>query len=355
LPASTPSTTATGVSPGAPTATPTVAPATARARETCQKAIVKGSQTFVAKRLKRLDRCANGILTCIQTIADAAKRTKCIAAAGAKCTSTLDAVAADERVFRDRVVSACGAPLAATDLVAAGGLGYGTLAATCGTALDTPAALADCVVTREACEVDRLFGAEAPRAAELMDLAGVAADRQAVLACLPGSGGTGADVDLEGTAGKALAKCGKTVTKTATTFVRAELGAFARCALRSFPCTQSKQNDPTCAAKADRACAKALAAIAARRSAVAPAVRKTCGDPPLAYDLLRAPTGANLDALGTECSAAGVTELGTLAAYESCLVQQHACRIATLVGLAVPRLAELVGTPPFPFPPAPCP
>ena len=110
------------------------------------------------------------------------------------------------------------------------------------------------------------------------------------------------------------------------------------------------------APKAAAGCAKDLAKIPAVHVKVGPAIAKKCGAPLLDYDVLRQPAAADLDALAAECALAGVPTITNLGDYTSCLERQHACRVTTLLRVAMPRAVPLIEAldPPFAFP-APCP
>jgi hypothetical protein len=345
-PTTVPSATATPVGAATPD------PAAAKSIEKCQKALLAGARTFAGKKLKGLDKCANGILKCIQTVADAVKRDACVAGARTKCTAAIDAIVGAEAKLRSAVAAKCGTIPPA--FVAGGeGLGYGSLAADCGD-VDGAEAVADCLVGRSSCELDRLFAAAEPRAGELIAFAAVPPDRRAALACLPDHGGTGADLDLESTTGKALAKCETAIKKASAKLVRGESAALAKCALRLFACAQTKRDDVACPGKATAGCAKDVQKVAAARLAVGPALEKKCGASLLDFDLVRQPAGANLDALASECTQAGMPQLADLDDYASCVVRQHDCRTATLLRVAMPRAVPLIEAaalnPPFAFP-----
>ena len=334
-----------------PVAAPTPDPAAAKAIEKCQKALVGAGRGFAGKTLKGLDGCANGVLKCIQTVADDGKRTACVAAARAKCTTAIDKIVAERAKLRAAVLAKCAAvPL---DFVTgADGLGYGALAACDDTS--SLAAVADCVVAESACALERVFAVAEPRAGELLRFAEIPPDRGAALACLPDFGGTGQDVDLEATSGKAIAKCETAIKKASSTVLRGELGALAKCAGKLLTCTLTKRGDAACPGKAAAACGKDLAKIEGLRAKVGPAIAKKCAAPLAGFAVLREPAAANLDALAGECAGAGVATLASLDDYAACVVRQHACRATTLLRAAMPRAISLIDAaavvPPFAFP-----
>ena len=62
----------------------------------------------------------------------------------------------------------------------------------------------------------------------------------------------------------------------------------------------------------------------------------------MAYATLRAADAANLDGLGAACAAVGVPALASLADYQQCVVRADTCRVASLLAVQAPRVAELL-------------
>lgn len=313
-------------------------PAAAKNADACQKNILKAGAAFVTHKLARLDKCVDGLFACTQTKpADVACRTK----AATRCAAAFAAIAKDEAKYVDTVVKKCGA-LSSADLLAAAGLGADQLTAECAGAFTTPVtdvgALAACLARQHECRVEQIFDVDEPRSRELLDAAGVSL---AAITCFVdhlGSGGPAGNADL----GKTLERCAAAIKKAGRTFTAAKLRGLSSCVQRVFTCVQRKQEDPACIDKAATACTKALAKVEVAKTKLAPAVDKRCAGTVVAFTTLRDDSGANLDALAGECAAFGVSPVSTLAAYESCVLAQHACRAEDLLRFQAPRAAELL-------------
>ena len=96
--------------------------------------------------------------------------------------------------------------------------------------------------------------------------------------------------------GKAIQACAAAITKTATGFIVKKLASLTKCVDKVFACIQTKPGDAPCLTKADAACGKEAAKIAAERAKVGPAIDKKCGGIDFNVNL-RPPRAANLDAL----------------------------------------------------------
>ena len=96
---------------------------------------------------------------------------------------------------------------------------------------------------------------------------------------------------------------------------------------------------PPCLGKADAACSKEAAKIAAERAKVGPAIDKKCGGIDFNVNL-RPPRAANLDAL--VATLPGSDTLSTLASYETALRLNHECAAESLLGAIAPRAAGLL-------------
>jgi hypothetical protein len=131
--------------------------------------------------------------------------------------------------------------------------------------------------------------------------------------------------------------------QTATKFVVAKVRDLTSCASAILTCDLTKPGDASCLAKASSACAKNLAKIDDAASKVSPAVDKRCDGGAINFDALRAPTGANLDALAAQCAAFGVPALNSIADYDTCLLRQHTCSGEELARFEIARVEELLG------------
>lgn len=315
--------------------------------------------TFTNRKLRSLEKCATGILRCIQTVPEDTERAACVAKGAARCSREIDKVAVEEAKRRSVVAATCGSPpLTGTDLTEQAGLGYGAIIPSCEPPVESASDVARCVLAGSGCEADRVFGAQQPRARDLMQFAQVPAERLATLSCLPSRGGQGEDLDLETTTGRAVTRCTATITRTASALANSTLQTLGRCHNKVFRCEQSKRFDERCLATARALCENGLRRIEAKRTSLGPGIDKACGASALAFDALSSPHGAFLSALAGECADLGVTDLAGLDDYRTCLVRQHHCRVAALLRLATPRGAALLSSlgldPSRAFPPGLC-
>jgi hypothetical protein len=347
----TPSPSATITPSGPPSATPTpnANPLTAKAADKCQRAITKAGTTFKAKRLKSLDKCANGVLHCIQ---EKASDPTCLPKATVTCSGELIGTFASLQAdFQDAVSSKCeGVGLTIVDLLDTDTLGFGNVQGACatlGSPLTDIAAVSACVLAQHECGAEQLFELQEPRAGEMIDLVRAQGGTFAPLTCLTDHGPGGATADPK-TLGKAVEKCEAQMKASGTKFLVAQLKALTTCAAGVLTCDVTQQGDSGCLAKASSSCTKGLAKVGTEAGKVGPAIDKRCGASAINFDALRAPTGANLDALAGECAALGVPAINSIADYETCLIRQHTCHGEDLTLFEVPRAEELLGaiTPP---------
>jgi hypothetical protein len=365
----TPSATATVAGSATPTATPSGRPnipdlQEAAAAAKCQDAIKKGGWTFVAKKLKSLDKCANGIFKCLQTAVDTSAQDACVTKAAGKCPAAFAKIAAAEGKLRALIAKACSAATVPfDDILAAEGLGFDALAETCatsGTPLNDISDVADCVVRQHECRVEQIFEVQEPRAAELLRRAHVSLGPDA---CLVDHGDGGVAGDPR-TIGKALDTCQGAIKKAASKFATTRLKSLEKCVDAVFTCVQTKPDprDPSGSSpcltlpKARESCRKDLAAIVDAEATFRNTLQSRCGGIPFA--ILGAPSGSNLVALLDECSDLGVSSLDSFAAYVECAFRQHECRVDELLLFETPRAAELLallGDPAFTLPSCPAP
>lgn len=334
---------ATPTTPATPRPVPTFAGglagvARAKAAVACQRAIIKAGAQLVGARLGNLGNCGRAVQRCIQTRpGDPA----CLDKASARCRGALTALATADHKHAAAVRKRCGGTLALADVLAPAGLGYGNLA--CG---DEDAAVLDdlvgCVVGEHACRGAALFELLQPRAKELLRLPGMNAATLDTLVCLPDHGGDGAAVGDPGGQGKVVDACTTAMVKAGTTFVKKRLARLAKCADGIFTCVQLAPDDGACLAKARAKCAQGDAKSAGEERALGSAVTNRCREDVIAYATLRAARAANLDALAAACAAVGVPTLDALADYQQCVVRADACRVAGVLAVEVPRLAELL-------------
>jgi hypothetical protein len=312
----------------------------AKAVVKCQKTLGKAGTSFALKKQKLLVSCIAGVQKCLQLKpADAG----CVPKVSTKCAKSVAKIPALETKVAAAVGKACGAPLTSNDLTAVVGLGYDAERAICDdfnvSTIASAADVALCLARRHECAVERLLGLEAPRARELLALAGV---NPAGFGCIAdGADGGGLGIG-DATRGKALTKCEKAVEKSAATFVKQRLGGLQKCIDAVTKCVQQKPNDGACATKAQAKCAKLGAKLDGAQGVAAKAraaIAKACiGNP---ADVLAA-AGLGHGSAAAYCSAIGVPSLATVANVAECLVRDHRCRVAHLLDAEIPRAGELL-------------
>ncbi len=303
----------------------------------CQQAIGKGGVSFLTARLKQLDACTVGILKCIQTKPDDAA---CVTKASAKCAALRGAATAARAKLLASVQAKCGSTLVSTDdLRAQTGLGYVGLDGDCTAELGHPPAnvadVAECIARRYVCGSGNIYGTEAPRAGELQRVAGVAPEAGG---CLPDFTGDGEGVG-DVVQGKALHACAAAITKASAGFLTKKLASLTKCVDKVFACIQTKPDDAECLTKANAACGKEAAKIAAARAKVGPAIDKKCGGIDFNVNI-RPQRAANLDALATTLP--GADTLSTLTSYQTALRLNHDCAAESLLRAIAPRAEALL-------------
>jgi len=356
----TPSPSATITPSGAPSSTPTpqANPLTAKAADKCQRAITRAGSVFMAKRLKSLDKCANGVLHCVQ---EKASDPSCMPKAIVTCNDEMiGTLAALQSAFDDGIAGKCeGVGLTIADVLDPDQLGFAGVQAECanlGSPLNDIGAVSVCILAQHECEAEQVFEVQEPRAGEMLDLVRTQGGTFPAPTCLVDHGPAGATSDPK-TLGKAVDKCEAKMKAAGTKFLLAKLGGLTTCAAGVLTCDLTKPGDAGCLSKASSACTKGLAKIDDEADKVGPAIDKRCGAAAINFDALRAPTGANLDALAPECATFGVPAINSIADYETCLIRQHICHGEELTRFEVPRAEELLGliTPPAALHSAFCP
>ncbi|MBP1690394.1 MAG: hypothetical protein H6Q34_967, partial [Deltaproteobacteria bacterium] len=228
-------------------------------------------------------------------------------------------------------------------LFGATGLGYDGLDTDCtaelGHAPANVADVAECLASRYTCRASGLYDTQAPRAGELRGfaarLAGVEPEADG---CLPDHGGDGEGIG-DAVQGKAIQQCAAAITKSASGFIVKKLASLAKCVDKVFTCIQTKPGDGPCLVKADAACGKEGAKIAAERAKVGPAIDKKCVGIDFGVNL-RPPLAVNLAALVTTLP--GADTLDTLTNYEAALRLRHECAAEELLRVIAPRAEVLL-------------
>ena len=310
-------------------------PAAAKQAAGCQQAIGKAGTTFAATTLKSLDKCYDGLFTCVQTKPG---DQGCIAKAVAKCAAGVDTKGPQARLKLAAAVAKKCTRFA--DLTSAAGLGYADLASECqidfGTTLTDVASVAECVRAQHECLAELALGVAMPRAGQLS--ADLAVPTRAG-SCIVNRGGSGDVGDPKGL-GKTLASCQKSLKQSGAKLVAARLKNLGKCVRTAFGCAQTKPGDAKCTAKAQAACDTAIGSdIPKAETKAAAAIGKKCL--PVFVDV--GPANAlNVGALASTCQAVGVDSLATLDDLVRCVLRQHTCSAEEQLRFAVPRAAALL-------------
>ena len=210
-------------------------PVAAKQAATCQQAIAKAGTAFAAATFKSLDKCYDGLFTCVQT---KPSDQGCVAKAVAACAAAVDTKAPQARLkLAAAIAKKC---TSFADLTNVDGLGYGAIAGECqnkfGTKLADVASVAECVGAEHECLAERAFGVAMPRAGQLA--ADLAVPTRAG-SCLVNRGGSGDVGDPKGL-GKALAGCQKALKQSGAKLVAAKLKSLGKCVTIAFGCAQTK-------------------------------------------------------------------------------------------------------------------
>ncbi len=337
--------------PATPSPTPNANPLTAKAANKCQNGIKRAGAVYTAKRLKSLDKCANGVLKCVQ---EKPGDSKCLDSATIACSGEMIGKRGSlEADFRDALASKCeDEGLTVADLLDPDTLGFDGIASECAAILGSSVAsigdIADCVLAQHECTAERIFGAEEPRAGELLTLVRNRGASFDAPPCLADFGAAGA---VDAPLNKAVDKCEGQIKSAGSKFAIAKLRSLERCIDALLSCDVVKPGDSSCLAKASSTCSRELAKIETEAAKMGPSIDKRCSADSLAFGVLAGTDGANLDALTPTCADLGVSPLDSLAAYETCLFRQHSCEAEELLRFEAPRSEELLSqlSPPVPL------
>lgn len=320
------------------TPTPLALPNTflAKGATKCQRTIAKVGAKLVSDRLKALGVCANGALRCAQSKAG---EPSCLSKAATSCDKKLAALASSAVKRRTAIVKDC-AIVGLEEMRIENGLGYEALTQACalqGSQSGSTEGIADCVLRLHACSVDRLFGAQLPRAGTLLEDTGLSSQRWEELPCLPrGTDGGGGDGTFAGT----IERCASSIQKGGKSLVLSELAVLEKCTISIFACEQAKPGQfATCVQKAEPKCRTSLQALPLKRTKMLASIQAGCGGVP--FDALRSVSGIDLEALSAECASRGV-HVTSAKDYAECLIRQHECQVDDLLSAAVPRTDQLL-------------
>jgi len=315
----------------------------------CAAAIAKNGTAYEAKRLEKLQKALDAVLSCVQTKNASAK---CVTSAQTAYEKTLAGFAKDDAALAAKIEKACGPPAITdpTDLTGISGLGYGTSGPTSpcgivGAAIPTDAAsVATCVSAIHACRAAEMLGIEMPRAAGLLTVINHAASD---IPCLSPTEVGGATNLGDPKTGKLAAKCETTLKKAGAKLVATEVKAMLPCVNGAFTCVQVAPNDATCLPKAKDTCDKIYSKLVDQTKGLDPVIVKSvvkgCEPKGLEIGDLVPDDGLAIEAIQSACAAIGVpnVEAGGQS-IALCMAAFHRCRAGQLLEAGMPRWQEMI-------------
>jgi hypothetical protein len=338
-PSATPSATSTLAVTKTPTPNPTATsgtaphlpPPAARVAVQCQRSLATNVRRLFRAELANLGACVEGLFKCAQVKGGTED---CIAAATTKCGNRLETIGDEQARFIQNSTKQC-AGLALEHILSAAGLDFTALDLECtlefGIPLADRPAIALCIAAKSIDEAARLLTIAQPRAGELTDIADLTLPPAIEL---PNFGGTGAGLASLDSA-RAAVRCQSAIQRETVQLATTQLQDVFRCVDRALTCVQREPGDDDCVAKAAAVC------TGASTIATAGPLRE-CRDKGLPFSELRAPNGANLEALAAECLAVDVAALDNVADYELCLARRARCAVEDVARFAAPRADELL-------------
>ncbi len=326
----------------------------AKAALKCQKTIEKASTKFALSKLGHLDKCLNLAFACVQLKNG---DDTCFDKPKTACTKQIAAIATDEAKLRATIAKACdesqGASLPFADVLALTGLGYmaeedGTPAfRPCDHTFSSFTDVADCIVTRHECGVERILLAAAPRVGEM--LMKLDHDPATEFPCLvdtvtnSGSDGGGSGLSSDAATRKTAVKCQAAIGKAAVTFAAAGAKVVHKCTDDAAACVQMAvpADRDACGAKAGPKCQAAIDKIKdVTLSTLLGAVVKKCG--PLSLVDLNSSAGLGFGATAARCSQLPPKRPDSDPRVRAlqCLAGRHFCEDVQMLEREVPRLRE---------------
>lgn len=316
----------------------------AKSANKCQIILERTGADVAVETLDALRDCVGPIVKCVQTKPGDAG---CLDKARKGCSEQLDLAAAEKARMLDAIARKCATDLTVEEMLDPAGLDFGAVLDECkkefGIEVTDVTTLGQCVAQQHACELERMFAFEVPRAASLLEVAGVDAAHRGALKCLTPYGGDGSDVGDARGVGRGVEKCAQTIMNSGGKLVDASLKALGRCLDTTFTCVQVKSDPsqlPACIESARKRCDVEFANLNAASSKPGVALPKTCGN--VDFATLKAASGLLLEALASDCKLLGGEDPTTLQAYTDCLVRSHRCGVAELSRFKEPRAEELL-------------
>ncbi len=319
----------------------------ARAIDRCSRTLQRFGAKVARERFRLTSACLRTAATCVQT---RASDTSCPSAAATRCTRYLARLAPIRAALDAALARTCSEPdVTAVSLLSALGLGFSGEDDPCQlrgvSALTGITDVASCVQRQHDCVVDRAVAATAPRAAELLALAGQ--DVAGEFPCLP-AGANGGGAGVAAPKRRAIRKCDTVLQRAAQKMIGARIKTLQSCSAAAFTCVQARPGDAACRARLQPRCAAAFATLDELDAALESSVVGACDRGPLDASDLTADEGLGFEARGTQCAALGIANATSAGDVAACLVRELRCRSDQLVENETPRLRELIGDVPSP-------
>ncbi|MCC6764687.1 MAG: Ig-like domain-containing protein [Deltaproteobacteria bacterium] len=319
------------------TATPPLPIQIGNPTTTCQRDVRRAARSYVAKKLKTLDKCGSAAGNCVQRKPN---DPACLAAVRVRCATALGKLTTEEAKLVAAILRRC-AGLSNADLFGGDGLAYEDVAESCRVRFDRTltdlTSIAQCLTAEHSCRAETLFALQRPRAGEFMRLIGAAPDGGACRADFEGGGaGLGDPKGL----GRGVERCAQALVRGGAGLARTRLGSIGRCVDAVFLCVEADPGNAACLAKATQKCEREFGRAQREVGKVTLAVSKRCDS--LAFAVLTDPAGAYLDAVVARCPGYGIPAVESVADYVACLVRQHECDVAELVRFESPRAEAML-------------
>jgi len=326
-------------------------PSEAKGALKCQKAIEKASAAFALKKLGHLDKCIALAFACVQL--KNSDLSSCLAKATPSCAKQVQAIPNDEAKAKAAIEKACndgqGGTISLDDIRSSNGLGFNGEEALldCPTTITSTSDLADCVIDRHECGMERLVVASAPRAKELLTALG--RDTATEFPCLEaaagtnGSDGTGAGLSGPGQ-GKAAVKCEGALIKAGAAIAKGGFKLSPKCFDAAATCVQLHNGDPTCPAKAGPKCQAVLTKFFGGLPKLFGATAAKCTGPTLTPTDLNAAAGLGFVAVtdpNKRCSQFTIQAVDPTIRLVECMTDQYGCDGSYMIERQVPRVREL--------------
>jgi hypothetical protein len=331
----------------------------AKAAIKCQKTIQKASLSFAVAKASKLTKCVNLAFACVQLHnGDQA----CLDKAKTACDKLVLAIFQTQTKAKQAIVKSCSdnGTITTSEIIDSTGLGFNgeeTLLK-CPATIANGSDLADCVIDRQECGVERLVVALAPRAEELMEAAGqnVAANFDCMVAqsTTQGTDAGGSGIS-DPTQAKAAVVCQATLAKIGVKLGKLLGASITKCVDAGESCVQLKPGDNACETKATQACGKIVAKLGGAKGALAKTVAaalKKCETADVPLTNLNAAAGLGFVAVSDpnkRCSQFNVADIDLTRSLLRCVGDQFACEGRYMVERQTPRLPEFATMLGFPL------